>query len=50
MPKELRHHVDLSNNTHDIIEDPDDTDATEDIRIIRTGQILLVFLPNISRW
>jgi hypothetical protein len=30
---EPRHHVDLSNNTHDVIEDPDDTDATEEIHI-----------------
>jgi hypothetical protein len=55
MPTELRHHVDLSNNTHDVIEDPDDTDATEEIRITRmsyliflyhgliAGQILLIF-------
>jgi hypothetical protein len=34
-PMEPRHHVDLSNNMHDVIEDPDNTDTTEEIRITR---------------
>jgi hypothetical protein len=59
--RQVRHDVDLSNNTHDVIEDPDDNDATEPRKSVlhklprldrRTphGSNFVSFLRNISRW
>jgi hypothetical protein len=43
---ELRHHVDLSNNTHDALRIPDDTDATEEIRITRMLYLIFYTTPG----
>jgi hypothetical protein len=48
-PTELRHHVDLSNNTHDVIEDPDDTDTTEEICITRMLYLIFLYHARIPR-
>jgi hypothetical protein len=52
-PTEPWHHVDPSNNTHDVIEDPDDTDATEEIRITRMLYLIFLYhawIPRLDRW
>jgi hypothetical protein len=45
-PTELRHHVDLSNNTHGVIEDADDTDATKEIHITRMLYLIFFTTPG----